>query len=74
MEDWPKHKKPCTDVAAAVMKRLAEEEETKIKADREAVTNPLAFFFCIVRVPRRVFRDVLGLRPAAHITAIAPAR
>ena len=41
MEDWPKHKKPCRKVAAALQKRLAQEEEAKIKAARAAVTNPL---------------------------------
>ena len=45
VEDWPKDKRPCKEVAAATKKRVAEEEETRSKAAREAVTNhPLAPF------------------------------
>ena len=41
MEDWPKHKKPCKEeVAAAMKKKVAEEEGARIKAAREAVMNP----------------------------------
>ena len=40
MEHWPKHKKPCKEVAAATKKKIAEEEEARSKAAREAVTNP----------------------------------
>ena len=42
MEDWPKHKKPCNEMAAAAMKKKLAEEDAMhmIKATREAVTNP----------------------------------
>ena len=43
MEDWPKHKKPCKELAAATKKKYAE-EEARSKAAREAVTNPPCAF------------------------------
>ena len=44
VQDWPKHKKPCKELAAALKKKIAEEEEARSKAARVAVTNPPCAF------------------------------
>ena len=68
MEDWAQHKKPCKEVAAT-KKKLAEEEEARSKAAREAVTNPT------LRLLRQgVFRDVHELHGHALLQQGLPAR
>jgi hypothetical protein len=42
VEDWPKHKKPCNEMAVSTKKKVA--EEARINVARKAVTNPSCAF------------------------------